>query len=63
MQLRRSVFPLLALACLLTPAGAVPAAAQQLTVERIFASTELAPDGLPFVRWTPDGTRYAWVQR
>lgn len=30
-------------------------------MERIFASSELEPDGLPQFRWTPDGTRMTFL--
>jgi dipeptidyl-peptidase 4 len=51
--------PALAAAILL----AAPAAAQQLTVERIFGSPEFRVDGLPELTWMAGGARYTYVER
>lgn len=52
---------------LLAMAATSPAAAQEaprdLSVEAIFGSSELQPQGLPALEWTPDGRRFTWVQR
>jgi len=32
-----------------------------LSVERIFGSRDLLPEGLPITRWTPDGTAFTFV--
>ena len=52
---------LVVIALLTTPAGSA-AAQGQLTVERIVASREFAPDFLPPTRWLDDST-YTIVQR
>lgn len=36
---------------------------QELTVEAVIASAELRPDGLPNLRWTPDGRRFTYLER
>lgn len=48
---------------LLTALAAVPSlrAQEELTVERIFASSELAPRGIPVTRWMPDGRRFSYL--
>jgi dipeptidyl-peptidase 4 len=51
-----------ALAGMLALILAAPAAAQeQLTLQRLFASADFRPQGLPAVRWMRDGQRYAYV--
>ncbi|MFQ5536576.1 MAG: S9 family peptidase [Gemmatimonadota bacterium] len=54
-----------ALPVVLAASAAVsPAQGQEmLTVERIFDSSELFPDRLPQLRWTPDGRRFTYVAR
>ena len=39
-----------------------PPVSAQLTLDRILASDELRPQGLPSIRWTPDGQRFTYVR-
>ncbi|HSM61766.1 MAG TPA: S9 family peptidase [Longimicrobiales bacterium] len=48
-------------AFLLLFVSAVALSAQELSVERIFASSELSPEGLPETRWMPDGRGFTYL--
>lgn len=37
-------------------------AEDRLTVQRIFGSRDLSPEGMPSVEWTPDGQAYTWLE-
>ncbi len=51
---------LLATVFLLAPLGALQAQ-DRLTVEAVFGSDELSPQGLPQTRWTPDGSGFTFL--
>jgi len=57
--IRRATF--LLLAALLAPVAG-PLAAQQLTVQRIFGTGEFTARGVAGLRWSPDGSRFTFIE-